>query len=86
VIKLKLRVKRYYFQSGKFSGLLVYWYRYRTYIHIERGWKGHWPKDKPRFYTKRGGGYGDPITSNVWWHSGSLMLIDRRICWDTQLR
>ena len=69
---MKILVHR--FESGKFSGWLVFWKQYRTFIRREHGWRGHYPKSYPRFRTMK-----------PWWSAGSLMLIDSRICWDTQL-
>jgi hypothetical protein len=67
--------------GGERLGWMIYWWKYKTYVKIETGWKGKWPKDKPRLYI-----YRLDYCNTSWWQSGSLMLIDRRICWDTQRR
>ena len=74
-----MKIERYYFESGKFAGWLIFWhrYKYRTYIHIERGWRGHYPCGIPRLRPLHA---GFPL-----WHGGSLMLLDRRVCWKTEL-
>jgi hypothetical protein len=70
-----MRIKRHYFESGKFAGLVIFWrnYRYRTYVHLVTNWHNY-PKDKPRW-----------LTSKPWWHRGGLMLITSRIEWETIL-
>jgi hypothetical protein len=86
-----IHIKRHYFEhSGEFFGWLIFWanYRYRTVIYAEHGWKGQWPKDLPRLLRQNWRPYPGEEAGwkpSPWWHGGSLMLIDRRIIWRTQL-
>lgn len=70
-------IRREYFPSGRLSGFLIFWSRYRTYVTWTLGWKGQYayPKDMPRLL----------IEGDKWWYRGGLMLITTRIEWRTHL-
>jgi hypothetical protein len=69
-----VRIKKEYFPSGEFAGIVIFWRGYRTYIHVTTGWRGQFAyrKDQPRL-----------LTSKPWWAFGGLMLITSRIEWKT---